>query len=717
MLQIIHGQARKRTEAAALSEALAGEALTGTLYIGYPVLASADETLAVDALLICREHGLVAFSFGEAPPKKDETESWNRIRDEQDRLYFAVKTNLSRHPSLRRGRELAVPVETLTVFPAAPEPPPALEGTYADLTNLGNALQAFKPLDEPLMKPLEAALQRVSTIKPVKKRDKAKKPQSRGSILKKIEKEIANLDQWQKRAAIESPDSPQRIRGLAGSGKTIVLALKAAYLHAQHPEWKIAVTFHSRALYQQFQDLIRRFSFEHINDEPNWQNLRILHAWGGSGREGLYSEIAEHCDAPIRDFLYAKTRWNREDAFAGVCSELLAAAEISAAEPLYDAVLIDEAQDLPIPFFRLIHRFTREPKRIVWAYDELQKLSEAGMPTVAELFGRDENGNPRVHLVNHEGQPNQDLILRVCYRNTPWALTLAHALGLGIYRKEGLVQHFDEPTLWREIGYRLHDGELEAGCRVSLERDEGSYPAYFEELLDSADAVVSKTFADESEQARWVAQSVKRNLEEDELDHDDILVILPDAYTAKRKAALLFQAFQAVGVASHLAGVTSSRDEIFSERSIAIANIYRSKGNEAPMVYVLDCQSCVEGHELITLRNVLFTAITRSRAWVRLCGWGLSMGRLEREVREVRKRDFRLELKIPTPPELAKMRQLHRERTAGERARIKEAEKGLKNFVEALERGDLVLENLPPDLRTAITKLSRSVSHDEDDAA
>lgn len=46
-----------------------------------------------------------------------------------------------------------------------------------------------------------------------------------------------------KKAAFEIPEGPQRIRGLAGSGKTIVLALKAAYLHTQYPDMKIAVTF------------------------------------------------------------------------------------------------------------------------------------------------------------------------------------------------------------------------------------------------------------------------------------------------------------------------------------------------------------------------------------------------------------------------------------------------------------------------------------------
>ena len=68
----------------------------------------------------------------------------------------------------------------------------------------------------------------MASIKPQKKRENVKIEGSRGDTIKKNEKEIANLDHWQKKAALEIVDGTQRIRGLAGSGKTIVLALKAA---------------------------------------------------------------------------------------------------------------------------------------------------------------------------------------------------------------------------------------------------------------------------------------------------------------------------------------------------------------------------------------------------------------------------------------------------------------------------------------------------------
>ena len=462
----------------------------------------------------------------------------------------------------------------------------------------------------------------------------------------------------------------------------------------------IGVTFESRSLYQQFEDLVRRFSFAHSNNEPNWEKLRILHSWGGRDRQGLYQQIAISCGISPRNFLYGRSTYGRDRAFDGVCSEFLAATATYSLEPIFDAILIDEAQDLPASFFQIAYKMTRAPKRIIWAYDELQNLSEVGMSTVDELFGKNANEQANVQLVNSDNAPHQDIILPICYRNSPWALALAHGLGMGTSRAEGLVQSFDDPSQWIDVGYRLVDGDLQKGSAVTLERAPESYPNYFDELLQKDDAVQCHSFSDAEEQARWVAQEIKRNIDQDELEHDDILIVLPDAYTAQTQAARVLESLRNVQINGHLVGVTSNRDEVFKPNSVAIAHIFRSKGNEAPMVYILNSQDCVRGHEQITLRNTLFTAITRSKAWVRICGWGPQMDELRNEVESIQGSDYRLSFSIPTDDQLHNMRQIHRERTAGERARANEAESALRNFIEAMKRGDTSLEELPIELKT-----------------
>jgi superfamily I DNA and RNA helicase len=296
-------------------------------------------------------------------------------------------------------------------------------------------------------------------------------------------------------------------------------------------------------------------------------------------------------------------------------------------------------------------------------------------------------------------------VLPVVYRNSPWALATAHSLGLGIYRKEGLVQHFDDPGLWTDIGYEIVSGSLDFGSEVHLQRSRSSYPAYFPELMDPTDAVSMQAFANETEQDSWVAQNIAANLRSDDLEYDDILVVLPDAYTSKRRAARFARILSQYDIESHLAGVGSSVDMLFVRDSIAMAHIYRAKGNEAPMVYVLDAQYAARLPNQITRRNTIFTAITRSRAWVRICGWGPGVTEIAQEVETVHARHFRLEFRIPTVTQLAALRRLHRDRSDAEVRSVERATRNARDLVTALERQEIALEDLPPAVRTRLLRL------------
>jgi hypothetical protein len=68
MLEVVYGQTKKKLIADKVVAAIEPLSLNGTFYIGYPVIASADEPVTIDALLICKEHGLVAFTFLTALP-------------------------------------------------------------------------------------------------------------------------------------------------------------------------------------------------------------------------------------------------------------------------------------------------------------------------------------------------------------------------------------------------------------------------------------------------------------------------------------------------------------------------------------------------------------------------------------------------------------------------------------------------------------------------
>lgn len=672
---------------------------TGTLYLGYPLTANADEAIMVEALWVTKNKGMVAFIFG------DSQDSVLLLKEQQDSLYYNIDFYLKKYSSLRKGRNLAFAPLVITVVPNEVRcSDENNEYIFCKNEEIASYIEGFDGFDKTVYKRLCEVLQKVSEIKPRKKRINVKKPDSYGAIIKKIEKEIANLDQWQKKAAFEMPDGPQRIKGLAGSGKTIVLALKAAYLHTQFPELKIGVTYYTRALYQQYFNLISDFVQDMSGEKVDWDSLDVIHAWGSNSEQGIYSNMATRVGFRAYNLTSAISKFGRMNPFEGCCDELLSVIT-SEYEPEYDVMLIDEAQDMPSSFFRLIYSNVKEPKRIIWAYDELQNLSNVEMPSLEEMFGVDENGSLNINIENRDDEPRRDITLPVCYRNPPWTLALAHALGFGLYHKP-VIQMFDDLKVWRDIGYTVKSGKLKENNTVQLSRKNVSTPEYFEELLSKEDSIKLHKFDAKEAQYSWIASEIKKNIVNDELDPDDILVIFPDTYTAKREYKELQKFLNAREIKSILAGVDTDRDTFRVNGCITCAHVYRAKGNEAPMVYVVNADYCAEEMELIKLRNILFTSITRSRAWVRICGVGVNMEQIEKEYNDCVSNNFDLRFRVPTADELKAARRVNRERTSKEKQLVENVKANINELILQLEHG-MVEPELIPELSKLINLLEK----------
>lgn len=246
MTEIIWGSMRKPVASQALAEQIEGAfPEEGVLYVGYPVLSAPEGASSIDALWVSPAHGVVIFDLIEGR----EADGY---QERQDELANNLETRLRAHKTLMRGRELLVPPAVVTYAPLVN--PDDLDDLYPlvndqSLVGVLEGIQAGQPALYPAV---HSVIQSISTIRRGRRRRVVTQEQSRGAQLKALEDSIANLDSRQSKAVIETVEGVQRIRGLAGSGKTIILALKAAYLHAQHPDWKIAVTFNTRSLKAQF---------------------------------------------------------------------------------------------------------------------------------------------------------------------------------------------------------------------------------------------------------------------------------------------------------------------------------------------------------------------------------------------------------------------------------------------------------------------------------
>ncbi|HEY9297514.1 MAG TPA: DNA/RNA helicase, partial [Phormidium sp.] len=63
---------------------------------------------------------------------------------------------------------------------------------------------------------------------------------TRGSIIAALQEKLYELDFQQEHIGKGIPPGIQRMRGIAGSGKTVLLFQKAAHIHLKHPDWDIA---------------------------------------------------------------------------------------------------------------------------------------------------------------------------------------------------------------------------------------------------------------------------------------------------------------------------------------------------------------------------------------------------------------------------------------------------------------------------------------------
>lgn len=686
---------------------------SGQLFIGYPIVSTPEGRHRIDALLVSPDRGLVVFDLVEGA-------ALDGYQARQDDSANRLEARLRTHRELTRGRRLAIPIHTLSFAPGARVPETAAVADYrlADRSTFSRTLRSltWNEPDEQAYEAALSAIENISSIRKSRKQRSANRPNSRGAKLQKLEDSIATLDPTQGRAVIETVEGVQRIRGLAGSGKTIVLALKAAYLHAQHPEWRIAVTFNTRALKGHFRRLINNFSLEQTGEEPNWRNLRVINAWGAPGtddRDGLYFEFCRTHGVDYFDFSTARRHfWGRE--FSAVCTQALDQwRQSDERRHLYDAILVDEAQDLPDSFLRICYELLNDARRLVYAYDELQNLIGEPVSSPEKMFGASEDGTPRVRFDGGD-HDTRDLILEKCYRNSRPVLTTAHALGFGVYREPenpgttGLVQMFDSSNLWRDIGYRLKHGKLRDGSRVTLRRTADTSPKFLEDHSSPDDLVKFVRFKSKKEQIEWVAKAVVENLEQDDLRYDDIVVINPNPLTTRREVGPIRSRLLDLGVQSHVAGVDTSADVFFQEHadSVTFTGIHRAKGNEAGMVYLINAQDCHgQGRNLARIRNRLFVAITRSKAWVRVLGVGEGMRALKAEYHRLVDQGFELRFTYPSQEQRERLRIVHRDMTDEEQRRLRKSREELGALAADLASGNLQVEDLNDELARLLAGL------------
>lgn len=512
-------------------------------------------------------------------------------------------------------------------------------------------------------------------------------------LLSDVESQIANFDEKQRHIALVDVGGPARIRGLAGSGKTVILAMKAAHLHLNNPNARILITFLTKSLRTTIKALITRFYRIYSDSDPDWKVVHIRHGWGGQTIPGVYSEASRRANVPSLNLTEAQSRSKRgETPFAAVCRTLLETGKI---ESYYDHVLIDEGQDFPDSFYSLaflLCKGERDRKSLVWAYDELQDIMNVKIREPGELFGSGEDGLPNVDLDRSSGGvppgATNDAVLSRAYRNQRDVLVTAHALGFGVYGT--IVQMLESSEHWEDVGYEVLTGPLKVGKQVHVRRPDANSPVHLQNVPDFP---LISTFqaADLDTECAWVVSEVTRFIGAG-IDPHDILVISLDDRNARSYFRHLTSSLAEAGFKSNnLIADPFNEPPFMIEEKITLSTVYRAKGNEAAVVFALGIDAI--GRSTRDGRNKLFTAFTRTKAWLRVSGIKPIAGRLLSEVDQAMHHAPSMSFIMPDPSEIETV-----QRGLSKRQAVVQAAR--KRYIDELRAAGLSEEEIDEELKS-----------------
>lgn len=221
--------------------------------------------------------------------------------------------------------------------------------------------------------------------------------------------DIKVLDKNQEKEAMKLGPGHRIIKGSAGSGKTLLIAYRAKLLKQFNPDWKILIVCYNVTLRSYIKYLLEKI-YSESNTETT--DIEVLHL-----HELVINTIRSLPDPNQYNPLYPNPNedW---DSYQRRLEKVLMQNINNIPAEKYDAILIDECQDLTTDYLRfLIHLLNKKTNHLLITVDPAQNLY--GGKITWKSTGVDAIG--RVSF------------LQQSYRNTKEILEFAHK-----FRPEGI---------------------------------------------------------------------------------------------------------------------------------------------------------------------------------------------------------------------------------------------------------------------------------------
>ena len=415
-----------------------------------------------------------------------------------------------------------------------------------------------------------------------------------------------------------------------------------------------------------------------------------MHSWGGTTvGNGFYYSICKECGVTPKTY--------RQGQYNELCQELLDAKVL---KEMYDFILIDEAQDFPLEFFKVVYQVAKSPKKIVVAYDELQSTNDITIPEFSELFG-ETDGIPNISL-----DAKHDYILKKSYRNTIDVLITAFSFGFGFY--SDLTQIIQDKTTWEALGF-ITNSQLTSGEKVVIHRPSMNSPNSVTNIYQQVKPVNWAVCDNNDDVVQNVVNKISELIENEKVNPTDILVI-----DIKKNQENILNMIQNglfdKNIESHIPGIVSDAREFFRDGKVTLSTPRNAKGNEVPIVIVVGCEDIYTKYDRVNkrqARNFMFISITRSKGWVYLFAAGRVKTNFQNEINAIQKNCPDMIFEYPSQE---KIQQLSKIDFLTDNPKAKTYDDDIiRNIKKAINAGDAEilkhLIELDPNLRSALKKM------------
>lgn len=669
-----------------LANRLADASLAGTMFIGYPHVKANDPDFPSPALYLSQESGLLVFDFTLF---EHSTISKEDIATESPYpICQLIAEELSKRDNF--GPDKRSMLKPVVFFVHQSKNATLSNGDRVTTTeNAPKCVHSCTGISKELYVWLHNFLRRIYSTPILKGSALDQKQYCSNPGVTPSRLESYNSVVTENIEFVESIVGPQTVTGLAGTGKTTLLAYKAAFLHYKYPDWRILFAFQTRSQHEPLKTMIESFFQGLAGRKPDWEKLSVFHAWGGLSLQGLYHDLCEKIDLKPAGLSPTRPSSHYEHAFREICDKLLVKKRNKKIEELYDAVLIDEAQDHPPSFFRVVYHATKHPRRITTALDPLQNFESLGADSIIQRISsaiRQHNGNELYELESRN--------LTVNYRNSSATINTALSVGLGSYRKQGSLRLIANPVQW--IDSRLKPTHRDIMCRKTDQLPKTtSMVSDTSRAQTSIDEIEFRCFSNKKEERRWIASQISVRILENGYRPEDALVIVANPNDVHEELMKLSEAFFDQDFGLHAPGLISSQQSFSQENSIPVVEVNRVKGEESRLVYIVGADYFNSEPNLAPKRKMLHTAMTRSIDKVHVSGLGIAMQNLVDECRNAKADQFSLLYKPPLRSQIAEKKKIDR---ANWRSKAKES----KILYDTIS-GNIAFEKVPSNLKEEIT--------------